>query len=226
MDTSILYEYYFWFFIIGVILFVAFILVVELNSDFKTTGSIPGWTWIIFAFALFYLILSILAYWWSKHTMVVAADVVMPVEEILEIPTVVSAPIAEPIAEPIVESIEPPLRRSTRIPAIRRSSRMPLRSSRPFMEEPPMNEPFEPMRRSRPFMEESPMNESFEPMRRSRPFMEEPSMNEPFEPMRQSRPFMSEPLEPMGESLASLPSRRSPLRNGIARTSQLPFAYS
>src|SRR5436853_3903749 len=65
MNTDYLYQLYFWFFVISIILFLVFVIVVEVNNDFIKQGTIPGWVWLIFALFLIFLFVAVILYYFS-----------------------------------------------------------------------------------------------------------------------------------------------------------------
>ena len=58
-------RYYFWFLIFAIVLFIVFIAVVETSSDFHNNGSLEWWVWLIFAFAITFLFISIVMYYFQ-----------------------------------------------------------------------------------------------------------------------------------------------------------------
>jgi hypothetical protein len=99
-------SFYFWAVVISIILFIVFIVVVEMNTDFVNQGIIPGWSWIIFAFALIFLVLAVLMYWWYQSPVVIVDEPVLATTVIEEVPVSrMSRPLPVMAEVPVVEEV-------------------------------------------------------------------------------------------------------------------------
>jgi hypothetical protein len=65
-----------WFLFVGIILFVVFICVIELNGHVNTNEPIPEWVFFIFIFIVIFLFISFLMYYWHKNRCMVMPVVV------------------------------------------------------------------------------------------------------------------------------------------------------
>jgi len=107
MDDYI-YQYYFWLLIFAIVLFIAFIIVVETSDNFHTTGSLEWWVWLIFAFAVTFLFVAMVLYYLQTPNGVVYNTA--PTCLTLPSCSMPVIPVVQPIVETIVEPVFMPMR--------------------------------------------------------------------------------------------------------------------
>jgi hypothetical protein len=73
---DLIYSPWIWFFVVCIILFIVFIVVVELHSD---KSDMHNWIWILFLFIIIFFAISIFLYLYFRSPVTVALPLIPPV---------------------------------------------------------------------------------------------------------------------------------------------------